>query len=199
MAKVLMLDVDGVLVRHPDERGWSVQLERDLGVSPAELQAAFFSVHWQEISNGRAALRERLAPVLDRIAPHVGVDRFIRYWFEQDAHLDQALLDEVAGVRARGLQVHLATVQEHERAAYLWNDLGLREHCEAMHYAADLGFSKPAAEFYRAIEDRTGFSPDDILFVDDREANVLAARERGWTAEVWTPGAKLRELFVPLA
>lgn len=198
MAKVLMLDVDGVLVRHPDERGWSVQLNV---ISACRLPSyrRRSSAHWQEISNGRAALRERLAPVLDRIAPHVGVDRFIRYWFEQDAHLDQALLDEVAGVRARGLQVHLATVQEHERAAYLWNDLGLREHCEAMHYAADLGFSKPEAEFYRAIEDRTGFSPDDILFVDDREANVLAARERGWTAEVWTPGAKLRELFVPLA
>ena len=31
--KVLMVDVDGVILVHPDAKGWSVHLERDLGFS----------------------------------------------------------------------------------------------------------------------------------------------------------------------
>jgi putative hydrolase of the HAD superfamily len=199
LAKVLMLDVDGVLIRHPDPRGWTATLEDDLGVSAITLQQTFFGPHWEAISHGRATLRDRLAPVLAEIAPTIGVDRFVRYWFEHDAHIDADLLGQLTVVRAKGLQVHLATVQEHERAAYIWNVLGLNARCEAMHYAADLGSSKPAAEFYAAVEERTGFSPSDILFADDRADNVEAARARGWRAEVWTPGAQLSQLFPELA
>ena len=34
-----MLDVDGVLVVHPDPGGWSARLEQDLGIDPAVLDA----------------------------------------------------------------------------------------------------------------------------------------------------------------
>lgn len=197
--KVLMVDVDGVVVRHPDPGGWSGRLEADLGISRELLGDAFFKVHWADVSHGRAALRDRLGPVLAEIAPGVSVGRFIAYWFETDAHLDPDLLTQLAEVRRRGLQVHLATVQEHERAAYIWNDLGFSARCDAMHYAADLGACKPDAAFYAAVEARSGFAPDEILFIDDHAANVDAARRRGWTAEVWTPGARLDRLFPRLA
>lgn len=65
----MIFDVDGVLIVHPDPAGWSVHLERDLGLPIALLQEAFFKPHWPDIMLGRAALRERLAPVLERIAP----------------------------------------------------------------------------------------------------------------------------------
>ena len=40
--KALMVDVDGVVVVHPEPGGWATHLERDLGLSKAALQAAFF-------------------------------------------------------------------------------------------------------------------------------------------------------------
>ncbi|MCA6335381.1 MAG: hypothetical protein IM664_12340 [Phenylobacterium sp.] len=53
--KILMVDVDGVLVRsHPV--GWARDLEADLGLSPAFLHAEFFDIHWAEIAVGRATL-----------------------------------------------------------------------------------------------------------------------------------------------
>ncbi|BCB19149.1 hypothetical protein [Bosea sp. ANAM02] len=58
-----MVDVDGVVIMHPDPQGWSAHLERDLGLSTALLQSAFFAPHWHDIVLGRAGLRERLAPV----------------------------------------------------------------------------------------------------------------------------------------
>ena len=64
-----------------------------------------------------------------------------------------------------------------------------------MHYAADLGATKPNAEFYAAIEARTGFAPDALFFVDDRQPNVDAALARGWQAALWTGDARLLDLL----
>jgi len=184
--KALMVDVDGVVVVQPDRHGWSAHLERDLGLSPAQLQAAFFEPHFGDIIHGRAALRDRLSPVLAQIAPHLSTETLIAYWFEKDAHLDHGLLAQIDALRAAGLQAHLATVQEHERAAWLWNRLALKDHFDAIHYAADLGWAKPAAEFFRACEARSGVAPDEIFFIDDKAANVEAAKALGWHAAVWT-------------
>lgn len=49
-----MIDVDGVVIVHPDPQGWSAHIERDLGLPKALLQSAFFEPHWQDIILGRA-------------------------------------------------------------------------------------------------------------------------------------------------
>lgn len=193
--KALMVDVDGVVVVHPEPGGWATHLERDLGLSKAALQAAFFAPHFDDVIHGRAALRERLAPVLEEIAPHLTCDELCAYWFREDAHLDHDLLDQLAQQRAAGIAVHLATVQEHERAAYLWETMALKDRFDAIHYAADLGHAKPAPEFYAAIEARTGYAAADIFFIDDKAANVEAARARGWNAAVWTGRDRLADLI----
>ena len=46
---------------------------------------------------------------------------------------------------------------------------------------------KPEEPIYRLMEGRMGLPPDRLLFLDDTEANVLAARDFGWRAEVYPP------------
>ena len=41
--KVLMIDVDGVIVVHPEPHGWQANLQRDLGLARDILDAEFFS------------------------------------------------------------------------------------------------------------------------------------------------------------
>lgn len=45
-----------------------------------------------------------------------------------------------------------------------------------------LGLLKPDEAIYAAFERETGFEPRSILFYDDLQENVAAARSRGWNA-----------------
>ena len=98
-------------------------------------------------------------------------------------------------LRGNGLEVHLATVQDHERAAYLWDRLDFRSRFDGLHYAAALGCSKPSPAFYRAIEAATRLAPEAIFFIDDRPENVEGARACGWTAALWTGADTLDALI----
>ncbi|WP_404373421.1 HAD-IA family hydrolase [Sphingomonas sp. MMS24-J45] len=193
--KAIMVDIDGVLLVRPDPGGWSANLERDLGVSAATLQSAFFEPHWDDVVHVRAALRERLEPVLADFAPLLPYRTLIDYWFSNDAHVDSVLLAELAELRAGGTQIHLATVQERERARYLWEDLGFSRASDGLHYTAALGYSKPDPGFCQTIEARTGFRSKDLFFIDDTIANVDAATRCGWAAAMWTGTETLGSLL----
>ena len=189
-----MVDVDGVIIV-PCPGGWAVDLVADLGITREVLQTHFFKPHWNDVVLGRAALHERLGPVLAEHAPHLTSHQLTTYWFEKDAQLDKALLSDLATLRATGVQLHLATIQEHERAAYLWSTLGLRDHFDAMHYAAEIGWKKTDPEFYAVVEARTGFSGTDLLLLDDTASNVEAARAAGWRGALWDQTERLAEVL----
>jgi putative hydrolase of the HAD superfamily len=189
-----MVDVDGVVVV-PRPGGWAVDMEADLGLAIATLQDRFFKPHWADVASGRAALHDRLAPVLAEIAPHLTSRALTDYWFAKDAELDHTLLADLADLRATGVQLHLATVQEHERAAYLWDILRLRERFDAIHHSAAIGCGKPDPAYFAAVEARSGFGPADLVLIDDKAANIDAARAAGWGGVLWDGTRRLCELI----
>lgn len=194
MVRALMVDVDGVVVR-TQPGGWAANLEADLGLKREVLQAQFFKPHWEDVVLGRAGLHDRLGPVLAEIAPHLTSAQLAAYWFDNDAHLDETLLEDLAALRQTGVALHLATVQEHARAAYLWDTLGLRARFDAIHYAADIGCAKPDPGFFAAVVARTGFAPADLILIDDRPANVDAAIAAGWGGLLWDGTKRLSEVL----
>ena len=193
--QALMVDVDGVLVtgRPHDGRHWQASLAADLAIDVEALNASFFRTHWTAIVTGREDLRPRLAKALRQIAPHVSTDQLIDYWFRNDARLDTNLLSEIADVRRRGVLVHLATNQEHERMRYLLNTLGLAARIDGWHCSADLGCRKPDPAFFAAVQRRVGIEPAGLLLLDDTAENVHAATAAGWHAVHWTGAVPLED------
>jgi putative hydrolase of the HAD superfamily len=191
-----MLDVDGVLVhgRPADGKPWFTGLEADLGLSYALLQATFFEPYWQAIFTGRDALAPRLGAVLAKAAPGLSAETLIAYWFDNDSRLDLTVLDDVATLRRRGIRVLLATNQEHLRARYLMEELGLGSKVDGMLHSAALGCRKPMPEFFRRATAHAGVPPAEIVLVDDAPANVDAARAAGWQAHLWTGETRLAAL-----
>jgi putative hydrolase of the HAD superfamily len=68
-------------------------------------------------------------------------------------------------------------------------------HFKSLTYSCEIGVAKPDHRAYEIVADRLGVAPCDCLFLDDREANVLAAREVGMRAEVFRTPDQVRELL----
>jgi putative hydrolase of the HAD superfamily len=53
--------------------------------------------------------------------------------------------------------------------------------CEHVFVSSEVGYSKPDARFFRAVQERLGAQPGEILLVgDDEVCDVKAARAAGW-------------------
>lgn len=191
----LMVDVDGVIVIRPDGRRWDADMAADLGVEPADLQRAFFDPHWQAIATGKARIEDHLGPALAKIAPGVEAEDMIAYWFARDACLNVPLLEDLGLLRAAGTPMHLATVQEHRRAEYLWTTLGLKERFDGLLHSALIGHAKPDSVYFEAVSARLGIAPDELMLIDDSARNVEAARAAGWQARVWTGEQRLSQVL----
>jgi putative hydrolase of the HAD superfamily len=187
-AKALMVDVDGVLVdgRPEDGRHWQASLEADLGFTSDALHQHFFAPYWENIVLGRAGLMEHLATALQKIAPHVRPAQLVAYWFQMDSRLAAPLLAELSLVRAAGVRVYLATNQEHLRAAWLMEKLGLAEHVDGIFYSARLGAKKPDMEFFARVQAAVELRGEELLLIDDSRPNIEAAQRAGWQALHWT-------------
>jgi putative hydrolase of the HAD superfamily len=185
---VLVLDVDGVVVLgNPQGGRWDRWLARDLGIAPETLQAQFFRRHWRAIALGEADMLQVLDEIWHELACATSARRFVDYWFAQDSLLNHALLAQVDAWRGQGNKAFLATVQEHHRAEYLWQTLGLQHHFDAMHYSAALGAAKPDLVFYERVQAKLPVAaPGEVMFLDDSLRNVEAAMQFGWRARQYT-------------
>ena len=152
--QALMVDVDGVLVdgRPEDGRHWHTSLQEDFGFTADTLHEQFFALYWENIVLGRAGLMEDLTTALQKIAPDVSPAKFVSYWFERDSRLVAPLLQQLSLLRSAGIRVYLATNQEHLRATYLMERLGLAEHVDGIFYSARLGAKKPDLEFFAKVQ-----------------------------------------------
>lgn len=54
---------------------------------------------------------------------------------------------------------------------------------------------KPDEKIYRVAQAQAGCQPSEILFVDDKEENVVAAQNLGWNAEVCLGGTSAIEVL----
>ncbi|TWF52960.1 HAD family hydrolase [Neorhizobium alkalisoli] len=195
--KILMVDVDGVLVhgRPRDGLAYFTDIERDLGISIKLLQREFFHPHWAEIIIGHEPIEPRLTAVLKRIAPHLDTETLLRYWFENDSRLDQTLLADLADLRAKGTRLYLATNQEHRRANWLMKEHGLAQHFDGIFYSAALGCKKPSHDFYRLATEAVSLPREEIFYIDDAAENIESATAFGWNAAHWRQGMRLDEAF----
>jgi len=69
----------------------------------------------------------------------------------------------------------------------LRNDLGIESFLAGSIISGDVGVRKPDSKIYEILVERSGYKIKDLLFVDDREKNVMAARDFGIETILFKP------------
>lgn len=96
-----------------------------------------------------------------------------------------ALVDRVRGA---GTMCVLASNQHDERRRHMVEQMGYADHFDRLYFSSDLRVAKPEPRFFEAIATDLGLPAGDLLFIDDLEMNVQAAREVGLHAVRHDPG-----------
>ena len=183
------MDIDGVIIKSYDKspdlrRPWDADIQRDLGIDPDLLSKHFFQKKFRSVLEGKQELIDALEDSMLDIQYKGKPEDIIAYWFKGDSRVDLELLKYVNLLKSRGINIYLATNQERMRAAYLWNEVGFNKYFDGIFYSAKIGCIKEDPSFFLHINKKLSLNPseDRILFFDDQQPYVQAAKNAGWHA-----------------
>jgi putative hydrolase of the HAD superfamily len=135
-----------------------------------------------------------VAPTADRLRRLVEHDT--RSWL----HLDPAVLAVLDGFHRAGIAVSLLSNLPRELAAAVAG-LPAFARFRTLLFSSELGLVKPDSRIFTAAAARLDAEPGEVVFVDDRPANVRAASTVGMLAVTYTGTAdglaRLRPHLLP--
>ena len=179
--RAVVFDIGGVLEITPDT-GMTEKWEARLHLKAGELNEQLMDV-WKDGSSGK--ISEEI--VEQSIGEIIGMDQgqveafMADLWKEYLGELNVELAAYFASLRPRYQTATLsnsfagARGKEQERYKFV-------EMCDLLIYSHEEGIAKPDRRIYELTCERLGVQPAEIVFLDDVEANVAAARAFGLQA-----------------
>lgn len=197
MGKILLLDADGVVIR-PRHKYFSDKFSEEYNI-PIDEILPFFKNEYKKCAIGEADIKDVLPKYLDKWRWEGSVDEFLNYWFEGEKDLDNQLIKLIDSIRKKGVKCYLASDNEKNRADYLMDEVGLKEHFDDGFYSSSLGVTKTDKEFFEKVSKELDIEYKDIIFWDDDPENTEVAQEVGIDAYTYKDFGefvrKLDELF----
>ena len=176
--RAIVFDIGGVLETTP-RTGWEKTWEQQLHLQPGELNNRLIDV-WKAGSVGSISEAE----VEKRVGKLLGLDQAQITAFMDD------LWEEYLGELNVELTAYFASLRPPYQTAILSNSfVGARqreqeryhfdEMCDPIIYSHEEGMRKPEPRIFALTCERLGVQPAEIIFLDDVEPNVAAARACG--------------------
>ncbi|MES0879284.1 HAD family hydrolase [Roseibium sp. SCP14] len=180
--KAIAWDFDGVLNRNVvDGRFvWSDTIEEDLGIPAQAFQDGVFDSRFIDVIAGKRDLLEHVQSWLDLNHSSIDAGAVLDYWFVKDDLSDPLTGGIMDRLNRLGIVQVIATNNEHRRATYIERDAGYSDRVSEVFAAGRMGLVKPAPEFFAHVSDSLRLPPQNILLIDDSEANTRAAAALGW-------------------
>jgi putative hydrolase of the HAD superfamily len=173
---VVLLDADGVIQRTASD--WRDQFSAMLD-DPANLDAFVADVFAAErpCLTGTVDFPTQLGEVLQRWGTRTTVEQALSVWTHIE--VDHDVLGLVQTLRRSNVVCCLASNQQAYRARYMSDELGYRDRFDREFYSCCVGHAKPDPQYFAHILAQTQLPPEQALFIDDVEANVVSARQVG--------------------
>lgn len=176
--RAVVFDIGGVLEITPD-LGVAARWETRLGLPAGELPRRMGEI-WAAGEIGAVTESDVRRATVDRLglseeqAEAMSAD----FWVQYLGVANTELIEYGRGLRPRLrtgiLSNSFVGAREREQAAYGFEDL-----VDDIVYSHEVGMSKPDSRIFELTCERLAVRPDEVIFVDDVESHVAAAREVG--------------------
>jgi FMN phosphatase YigB (HAD superfamily) len=200
---VFIFDFGGVVIKWKNNYPIYDSIARRYGIPSAKLRRAL-DLALPKLESGEVSIDSYLTDALAMFGKHLRKgDSPEELWirpFERLAELRLGTVRVVASLREKGYKVFLFSNTSAPHAKFLkrngWLDLfdGFVASCE-------LGSMKPASAAYARALASVDATPSQVVFIDDKEANVRGAREFGirWSFRFTTVARLKKDIATVLA
>ncbi len=136
---------------------------------------------------GEADLKELLAEHVKIWGWKGSVEELLAYWFKCEHNVSEKLITDIQKLRAKEIKCYLATNQEKYRTDYIINEMGFGNSFDGVFSSAHIGHTKPNKAYFQHIVDKLSpIAPTEVMYWDDSEKNIAAAKEFGFDARLYT-------------
>ena len=179
--KAIIFDTDGMVL---NGELFSTQFARKYNLS-YEKVLPFFTHELQQCLIGKSDLKKEIVKYFLTWGYQGSVAEFLEYWFDLEAkNLDPKMIEYIRSLKDRGIKNYLATNQEKYRTQYLLKNMGFEKIFDQIFISSKLGFKKPEKQFFKIMmRALNNFDLEEIIFFDDQEENVVAAKKFGLSAK----------------
>jgi putative hydrolase of the HAD superfamily len=178
--RAVVLDIGGVL-EVVDDEVFPAPAERRLGLAPGTIAGGLAGLPGNavlgEVTEHQVRAEWQRGLGLDDRRVDALLDDFWRWYV---GTLDRELFDWFAGQRPARLTAILSNSGPGARERERFH--GFEDVTDDVVYSHEVGLAKPAPAAYELVTERLGVEAGEVLFLDDVEANVVAARAVGWQA-----------------
>ena len=192
MIKAILFDADGVVIK-ARSRFFSDRFAEKQGVSVDEV-VPFFKKEMRLAFTNKADIKESLKVYLPKWNWSASVDDFLAYWFKEESPRDEEVLRLIDSLRLQGIKCYLATDREVYWAKYLVEEVGLKDSFDGFMFSCEVGHEKHTSEYFKEVLQRLGLSAEEVMYWDDDQKNVDAAKEVGIDARFYTGQGELNSL-----
>ena len=184
--KAVVFDIGGVLEQVQDDawpkiwiRGWERRMNLPAGHVTAALESTgdMVTAEMSEVQ-----IRDLYADVLG-LDEHQAHQMMAEMWDAYCGELDVALRDFAAGLRPKFATAILSNSADGARREEQ-RRFGFEQLVDVIVYSHEVGVAKPDPAIFRLTQKRLGVEAHEIVFLDDHDPHVQAARACGWHA-VW--------------
>lgn len=113
----------------------------------------------------------------------------IRIWHDRWIEMASPVIDHsvrlMAALQKQGVPVFSLTNFGVDSYALAASHYGFLNEFDRDFISGHMQVTKPAARIYELLEETSGLSGASLLFADDREDNIAAAKARGWKAHLF--------------
>ncbi len=179
--KVFLFDADGVIQRVPASRDAELAKVANSSINVPDFLSQIFGAE-KPCLVGIGDFVTNMSSLLEKWKADISIDGFMRLWNLIEP--DYEILDYVTELRNR-FRVCLATNQEMSRASHMATALRYDQVFDHSFYSCDLGVAKPCTEYFVTILEHVDVLGEEVVFIDDREENVAAAKSVGLCGETF--------------
>ena len=196
MKKTILYDVDGVIL---NTKKFTDRYTNDYHISPETL-LTFIEGPFYDCQIGKADFYTELDKVRANWNFPGDTSDLIEYWFSDiKKGLNKELLSSITSFRKTGNKCFIATNQEVNRMEYLWETAGLNKYFDGYFVSCDVGIKKPDAKYFEYIVKKLKLSPQEVIFFDNDQRVVDAAKKFGIEAYLYTDFAGYQHILEELS